>query len=502
MIGHPFRLWPGAWIRPLVIRPTPGILWPGRAVCWRAEARVPQGDRGRFLFGLATLLAGSGLGLTVGAIVEGVAHGLPWEWAVVEAMALKLALATCGLDRAAGQVEAALAAGDLPEARRLLGWHLVSRPTGELNPEEVAAAAVESVAENLTDAFVAPLAAWLAGGLPAVWAYRFVQTSDSMWGYHDPDHEWLERAARLDDALNWLPSRLAAAILALAAGIVRGGCEARLAHTRRPGRPVRPAPTRAKPWRPWLACCTSPSPSVARYFGRRPGAGHCRDAATGPAHHAHCCRPVCGPGLRGAPGSRKAGAVVPEMPAPRPEVAALAGDVDGGPDYAELAGLGAGRGRCTRLQCQHQRIRPAARRHAGPGRLRPDSLSRSRRMPLSTALAQYEGTGPGEILCANGAVQLIWSIAMAYVRPGADVLIAGPTFGEYRVASQIMGGVVTEWRAGVDYAFMVELDALAGSWPGCSPGGLAVQPEQPYRQLSRPGRDGRTAAGWRRGPSG
>lgn len=153
--------------------------------------------------------------------VERMTLQLPWlSRLLIEALLLKLALSARGLDRAAGEVEAALRRGDLSEARRLLGWHLVSRDTSDLSAEEVVGAAVESVAENLTDAFVAPLCAYVAGGLPAVWAYRFCQTADSMWGYHDPAHEWLGKsAARLDDALNWLPARLAAALLIASAAL-------------------------------------------------------------------------------------------------------------------------------------------------------------------------------------------------------------------------------------------------------------------------------------------
>jgi adenosylcobinamide-phosphate synthase len=99
----------------------------------------------------------------------------------------------------------------------------VSRNTADLSAEEVAGAAIESVAENLTDGLVAPLCAYAVAGLPGVWAYRFVQTADSMWGYHDAQHEWLGKpAARLDDALNWLPARLAAGLLTIATRLVAG----------------------------------------------------------------------------------------------------------------------------------------------------------------------------------------------------------------------------------------------------------------------------------------
>ena len=201
------------------------VAWQGRLL-GLAGRHAPGSSAARFVYGACCLLAGAGLSALGGAAVErgaGPPGRLPaLPRLLVTGLALKLAIAGRGLDRAAGEVELALRRGDLPEARRLLGWHLVSRPTGELSEEEVAAAAVESVAENLTDGLIAPLCAWGAGGLPGVWAYRFVQTADSMWGYHDLEHEWLGKAAaRLDDALNWLPARLSALLLTLAAWLDR-----------------------------------------------------------------------------------------------------------------------------------------------------------------------------------------------------------------------------------------------------------------------------------------
>jgi adenosylcobinamide-phosphate synthase len=229
------------------------VAWQGRLLAL-AGKHVPGGDRGRLTYGAAAVALGTGASAAAALLVERGAERLPAiPQLVLSAAALKLAISGRGLDRAAGEVEAALRRGDLPEARRLLGWHLVSRPTADLSREEVAAAAVESVAENLTDAFVAPLCAWVVGGLPAVWAYRFVQTSDSMWGYHDPEHEWLGKcAARLDDALNWLPARLAAGLLMLSAGL--HGADMRHAWLTRRCRPrTRPAPTPARPWPRWPA---------------------------------------------------------------------------------------------------------------------------------------------------------------------------------------------------------------------------------------------------------
>jgi adenosylcobinamide-phosphate synthase len=134
------------------------------------------------------------------------------------AVLLKLVFAYRGLRRAVIDIGSALDANNLPEARRLLSWHLVSRDTGELSAEEVAAATIESLAENITDSVTAPLLAYAVGGLPAAWAYRFVNTADAMWGYRTEEFEYLGKLpARLDDVLNWLPARLTGWLLVVAA---------------------------------------------------------------------------------------------------------------------------------------------------------------------------------------------------------------------------------------------------------------------------------------------
>jgi adenosylcobinamide-phosphate synthase len=131
---------------------------------------------------------------------------------------LKPIFAYRGLRRAVKAVASALENNDLAEARRLLSWHLVSRDTSELSEAEVVGAAIESLTENLTDSLTAPLLAYAAGGLPAAWAYRFINTADAMWGYRTPEFEQLGKfPAHLDDALNWLPARLTGWLLVMAA---------------------------------------------------------------------------------------------------------------------------------------------------------------------------------------------------------------------------------------------------------------------------------------------
>jgi len=136
---------------------------------------------------------------------------------VARGAALKPALSIRALLDAATQVERALANGHLTRARELLSWHLVSRETSALDASDVAAATIESVAENFNDGFVAPLMAFGVGGLAGAYLFRFINTADAMLGYRTPELEWFGKtAARLDDALAYLPARCAAVLIALA----------------------------------------------------------------------------------------------------------------------------------------------------------------------------------------------------------------------------------------------------------------------------------------------
>lgn len=139
---------------------------------------------------------------------------------VITATLLKPMFAYRNLRRNVAAVAGALSGDDLPAARYLTGQHLVSRDTGNLPAEEVAGAAIESLAENITDSVTAPLLAYSLGGLPAAWGYRLVNTADAMWGYRVAEFEQLGKfAARLDDALNWLPARLTGWLLVIATAL-------------------------------------------------------------------------------------------------------------------------------------------------------------------------------------------------------------------------------------------------------------------------------------------
>lgn len=188
------------------------VVWMGSAIAALRRRAPKQGNAVQFIYGGMIAFGGSALVWGVGRLADLLAQRLPvpLDW-LAQAWLLKTTFSLRGLNQAALDVERALRADDVPEARRLLSWHLVSRDTTTLDAALVASAAIGSLAENTSDSIVAPLLAYAVGGIPAAMAYRYVNTGDALLGYRDAEREWLGKLpARLDDLLNLIPSRLTA----------------------------------------------------------------------------------------------------------------------------------------------------------------------------------------------------------------------------------------------------------------------------------------------------
>lgn len=202
---------------PTAVHPVAGM---GAALGWGHERFRNSGPRSQLAAGALTV--GS---LTLAAAVAGrvLERRLPLP---LLAPALKPAFSLRRLITEGLGVARALEASEPALARsRLVA--LVSRPTDGLEPPLLAAAAIESLAENLCDSVVAPLLYYAVGGLGAAAAYRVVNTADAMYGYRG-DLEWLGKpAAQADDLLSWLPSRATALSLLLAALPLEGPAAAR-----------------------------------------------------------------------------------------------------------------------------------------------------------------------------------------------------------------------------------------------------------------------------------
>jgi adenosylcobinamide-phosphate synthase len=177
------------------------------------ERRLYGDSRGRGAAHTAVLVGGA---VALGLAAERAARRSPVARVLVTAAATWTVLGGKSLEREAGAVHAHLAAGDLPGARARL-THLVGRDTSRLGPGEIARAVVESIAENTSDAVVAPLLWGAAAGVPGLLGYRAANTLDAMVGHRSARYErygWA--SARLDDLLN-LPAARLAGLLTLAA---------------------------------------------------------------------------------------------------------------------------------------------------------------------------------------------------------------------------------------------------------------------------------------------
>ena len=202
----PTRLHPVAWIGTLI-----------------AKAVKPLPREGvRALFVGAVLALGIPSALAIGTYgILDVAGRLPWLATLLELWLLTSSFSVRMLGREALRIGELLERGDVSGARARLS-HLCSRDAGELTPSEIAGAAAESVAENTSDSYVAPLLWFCLLGVPGAVLFKVVNTMDAMIGYRGEFERLGKAAARLDDALCWIPARLTALIF-LATGAAAGG---------------------------------------------------------------------------------------------------------------------------------------------------------------------------------------------------------------------------------------------------------------------------------------
>src|SRR5579864_532216 len=202
------------------------VTWIGRLIAGldRLLNRAVGRHWRRAAGGVAILLL-LGIVGTIAVAVERELLRLPFGWIAVAAIASAL-IAQRSLHRHVADVADALERDGLAAGRAAVG-KIVGRDTGALDAAGVARAAIESLAENFSDAVVAPVL-WLAiAGLPGAALYKAINTADSMIGHRTPRHEafgWA--AARLDDLVNLPASRLSALLLVAAAALSKNASAA------------------------------------------------------------------------------------------------------------------------------------------------------------------------------------------------------------------------------------------------------------------------------------
>lgn len=155
-------------------------------------------------------------------------------------------LACRSLDTESSSAIAALQDGDLAEARRRLSF-IVGRDTAHLDEQEVLRAAIETMAENMSDGVIAPLFYLALAGPAGMALYKAINTLDSMVGYrNDRYREFGWAAARLDDLANFIPARLSAVLICCCSPMVGGDFRRAVLTTLRDGR-SQPSPNAGFP---------------------------------------------------------------------------------------------------------------------------------------------------------------------------------------------------------------------------------------------------------------
>lgn len=203
------------WIRPRLSATPRGELWGGALLA--------------VLLPLLTLAVTWGACLLARRIHWGIELALQTLWCAQ-------ALAARGLASESKKVYRELLSGDLIAARRAVA-RIVGRDTERLDAEGVTKAAVETVAENFSDGVAAPMLCMFLGGAPLAMVYKSINTMDSMVGYTSEKYLYFGRcAAKLDDAANFLPSRIAALFLIASAALTGQDAKSALRLWRRDAR--------------------------------------------------------------------------------------------------------------------------------------------------------------------------------------------------------------------------------------------------------------------------
>ena len=201
------------------------VVWIGKGISAmeRILRRIfPSTHRGELAAGIVLAVLIPLLSLVISGTILYLAYRISfWLWFVLHTFWAYQIPAACCLARESRKVCSALEEQDLPSARKQLSY-LVGRETQNLDAEEVTKACVETVAENTSDGVAAPLFYLMIGGVPLGFFYKAINTLDSMVGYRNEKYEYFGKAsAKLDDVVNWLPSRLCGLMMVVSAYFLR-----------------------------------------------------------------------------------------------------------------------------------------------------------------------------------------------------------------------------------------------------------------------------------------
>lgn len=192
------------------------IVWFGRIIAF-GEKRLNRGSCRRIKGALLAATLVVVVFLITYFVLKAIALFSTWAVIMVQALLIFYFLAGTTLVREVCDVFRALDIS-LEKGRQQVA-RIVGRDTSELSADEVRKAALETLAENLSDGVVAPLFWLLIGGVPGMAAYKMANTLDSMIGYRTERYRLFGTvAARIDDVLNFIPARITALLMVIAAG--------------------------------------------------------------------------------------------------------------------------------------------------------------------------------------------------------------------------------------------------------------------------------------------
>ncbi|WP_409021049.1 adenosylcobinamide-phosphate synthase CbiB [Brevundimonas vesicularis] len=202
------------------------VVWIGRliSVMERAWNKADRSEYRKRAMGVLSVLILLSVTACIGLGITRLSQLLPRPWPSV----IMVACGVCGL--AAGSlwhhvraIDAPLYRWDIASARKAVGM-IVGRDTHDMNEPDIATAAIESLAESFNDGVVAPVFWFLLAGLPGLFAYKAINTADSMIGHMEPRWRAFGWAgAKTDDLMNWIPARIAGSLIALAGTVTGSG---------------------------------------------------------------------------------------------------------------------------------------------------------------------------------------------------------------------------------------------------------------------------------------
>jgi len=197
-------------------------VWIGKVIAYfkpKFKSKNPRTEKinGAILCLLIVVL----VAVPVGLLLFGVRHFFGWiPYIVVSAILLETTFAVKCMRQYTVPIAEAIKNKDVDKARRCL-YYIVRRDPTKLSEQQIVSAAVESIAESTTDGITTPFFFFALFGVPGAFAFRVINTLDSMVGYKDPEHMnigWF--SAKLDTIANYIPARFTAILMVAASALL------------------------------------------------------------------------------------------------------------------------------------------------------------------------------------------------------------------------------------------------------------------------------------------